>query len=207
MSVIILPTAYLAPISYYKKLVNNPVIVEQHASYVKQTYANRCEIATANGIENLVIPIDHGTGKIAMRDVKISDHSNWQTLHWRTIETAYNSTPFFEHYKEDLLPFYQKKFTFLLDFNLQIQSSILELLGFDATITLSESYEKDYNLGEIDLREALHPKKKEVPLNVYFEHSKYYQVFNHKFGFLSDLSIIDLLFNMGNESRLILKTV
>ncbi|HKL96964.1 MAG TPA: WbqC family protein [Paludibacteraceae bacterium] len=207
MSVIILPTAYLGPISYYQLLINAPVVIEQHASYVKQTYANRCHIATANGIESLTIPVEHNTGKVTIRDVKISDHSNWQTLHWRAIETAYNSTPFFDYYKEDLQSFFEQKFTFLLDFNLQIQSTILDLLGFDATITLSESYKKAYQSDEIDLREVLHPKKKEVSLGVQFEHQNYYQVFNHKFGFLPDLSIIDLLFNMGNESRLILKNI
>lgn len=205
MSVIILPTAYLAPVSYYKYLVNTPVVIEQHAFYVKQTYANRCQIATANGIENLTIPVEHSTTKLAIKDVKISEHSNWQTLHWRAIETAYNSTPFFDYYKEDLQPFFEQKFTFLLDFNQQIQQTVLDILGFDTTVTLTDSYKEDYLSGEIDLRETYHPKKKEVPLGVHLEHQNYYQVFNHKFGFLPNLSIIDLLFNMGNEARLILK--
>ena len=205
MSVIILPTAYLAPVSYYKYLVNSPVVIEQHAFYVKQTYANRCQIATANGIENLTIPVEHSANKLAIKDVKISDHSNWQTLHWRAIETAYNSTPFFDYYKEDLQPFFEQKFTFLLDFNQQIQQTVLDILGFYTTITLSDSYKEAYFSGEIDLRETLHPKKKLVPLDVHLEHQNYYQVFNHKFGFLPNLSIIDLLFNMGNEARLILK--
>lgn len=205
MSVIILPTAYLAPVSYYKYLVNTPVVIEQHAFYVKQTYANRCQIATANGVENLTIPVEHQAHKVAMKDVQISEHSNWQLMHWRAIEAAYNSTPFFDYYKDDLEPFFQQRFTFLLDFNLHIQTTILDLLGFEANITLSDSYKEEYHSGEIDLREAYHPKKKAVPLDVHLEHQNYYQVFNHKFGFLPDLSIIDLLFNMGNEARLILK--
>lgn len=205
MSVIILPTAYLAPVSYYKYLVNTPVVIEQHAFYVKQTYANRCQIATANGVENLTIPVEHQAQKVAMKDVQISEHSNWQLMHWRAIEAAYNSTPFFDYYKDDLEPFFQQRFTSLLDFNLRIQTTILDLLGFAANITLSDSYKEEYHSGEIDLREAYHPKKKAVPLDVHFEHQNYYQVFNHKFGFLPDLSIIDLLFNMGNEARLILK--
>ncbi len=129
MSVIILPTAYLAPVSYYKYLVNTPVVIEQHAFYVKQTYANRCQIATANGVENLTIPVEHQAHKVAIKDVQISEHSNWQTLHWRAIETAYNSTPFFDYYKEDLQPFFEQKFTFLLDFNQQIQQTVLDILG------------------------------------------------------------------------------
>ena len=205
MPVIILPTTYLGPISYYKYLVNSPVVIEQHAFYVKQTYTNRCEIATANGVENLTIPVEHGASKLAIKDVKISEHSNWQTLHWRAIETAYNSTPFFEYYKEDLRPFFEQEYTSLLEFNLQTQNTILDLLGFDSKVTLSDNYQEKYNSGEIDLREALHPKKKLVPLGVHLEHQKYYQVFNNKFGFVPDLSIIDLLFNMGNEARLILK--
>ena len=205
MSVIILPTAYLAPVSYYKYLVNTPVIIEQHAFYVKQTYANRCQIATANGVENLTIPVEHKAHKVAIKDAQISEHSNWQLMHWRAIEAAYSSTPFFDYYKDDLEPFFEQKFTSLLDFNLRIQTTILDLLGFAANITLSDSYKEEYHSSEIDLRETYHPKKKAVPLDVHLEHQNYYQVFNHKFGFLPDLSIIDLLFNMGNEARLILK--
>ena len=126
-------------------------------------------------------------------------------MHWRAIEAAYSSTPFFVYYKDDLEPFFEQKFTSLLDFNLRIQTTILDLLGFAANITLSDSYKEEYYSGEIDLRKTYHPKKKAVPLDVHLEHQNYYQVFNHKFGFLPDLSIIDLLFNMGNEARLILK--
>lgn len=205
MSVIVLPTAYLAPISYYKYLVNSPVVIEQHASYVKQTYANRCQIATANGIQNLTIPVEHQVGKISIKDVQIAEDSNWQLQHWRAIETAYNSSPFFDYYKDDLEPFFKLKFVSLLDFNLRIQTTILDLLGFETNITLSDSYKIEYSSGEIDLRESYHPKKKLVPLDVLMEYQMYYQVFNHKFGFLPNLSIIDLLFNMGNEARLIFK--
>lgn len=205
MQPIILPVTYLGPISYYYFLVNHPVIIECHAHYVKQTYANRCQILTANGVQSLTIPIEHRSEKCAIKDVGISNHTNWQIIHWRAIETAYNATPFFEYYKDSLQPLFEQPHHNLFSFNLELQQIILDLLGFKSDLKLSENYIKKYNTGEIDLREELVPKKNSVTLEHLFEHKTYYQNFNHKHDFTPDLSIIDLLFNMGNEARLVLK--
>lgn len=201
-SVVCLTSAYLAPVEYYSALAQAEVAFLEHCDYyVKQTYRNRCHIAAANGQMPLSIPVEKVSAeKILTRDVRISDHNDWQLNHWRSIESAYNSTPFFEYYKDDLLPFYQKKWTFLWDFNQEIQAKILELLGLNPEIRLTEDYKISLAENVLDLRESIHPKK-ETP----FENSKpYYQVFEQRFGFQSGLSIIDLLFNMGNESILIL---
>ena len=196
----LLSTAYLAPIEYYVVLANSErILLEQHEYYQKQSYRNRCRIATANGIMDLSIPVD-SAGKTPIRDIRISDHNNWQTLHWRSIETAYNSSPFFEYYADDFRPFFEKKWLFLWDFNLALFNKTLELLDIETKIELTEQYKPETCDNFLDLRAAIHPKK-EISLLL----KPYYQVFETKFGFMPNMSIIDLLFNMANEAQLILK--
>lgn len=196
----LLSTAYLAPIEYYVVLANSErILLEQHEYYQKQSYRNRCRIATANGIMDLSIPVD-SAGKTPIRDLRISDHNNWQTHHWRSIETAYNSSPFFEYYADDFRPFFEKKWLFLWDFNLALFNKTIELLDIETKIELTEQYKPETCDNFLDLRAAIHPKK-EISLLL----KPYYQVFETKFGFMPNMSIIDLLFNMANEAQLILK--
>lgn len=199
---ICLTSAYLAPVEYYVELANaETVLLEQFDSYEKQTYRNRCNIQTANGIIALTIPVEKPRAeKILTRDVRISGHNDWQIQHWRSIESAYNSSPFFEYYKDDFLPFYEKKWDFLWDFNLQLQTKVLELIDLQPNLESTDNYQAVLNEGVIDLRENIHPKKE----NSFVKMKPYYQVFEQRFGFQKNLSIIDLLFNMGNESILIL---
>lgn len=202
MSEVYLSSAYLAPVEYYTAMANSEtVIIEKNDSYLKQTYRNRCHIAAANGMMALSIPVEKSNGeKILTRDIRISEHNDWQIHHWRSIESAYNSTPFFEFYKDDLLPFYERKWNFLWDFNLEIQAEMLELLDLKPTIKSTESYEKKLDENTVDLRETIHPKKDNTA-----NFKPYYQVFESRFGFQPNLSIIDLLFNMGNESQLVIR--
>ncbi len=196
-----LTSAYLAPVEYYIALANaETVYLEQFDFYEKQTYRNRCNILSANAVIALTIPVEKPSGeKILICDVRISEHNDWQIQHWRSIESAYNSTPFFEYYKDDFLPFYEKKWDFLWDFNFELQSKVLELLDLQPRIEFTENYQAILNEGMIDLRESIHPKKITQTENM----KSYYQVFEQRFGFQKNLSIIDLLFNMGNESQLI----
>lgn len=197
-----LSTAYLAPVEYYVALAKADVVFLEHCeSYVKQSYRNRCYIAAANGKMALSIPVEKSNGdKTLTRDIRISEHNDWQMQHWRSIESAYNSTPFFEYYKDDLLPFYEKKWEYLWDFNQEIQAKILEVLDLQPIIKLTEEYK--INLGDncLNFRNSIHPKKDNTQTN----NAPYYQVFEQRFGFLPNLSIIDLLFNMGNESQLLI---
>lgn len=196
---ILLSTAYLAPVEYYIILANaKKILLEEHEYYQKQTYRSRCKISTANGIMDLSIPVDK-SGKESVRDIKISAHNDWQTHHWRSIESAYNSSPFFEYYSDDIKPFFEKKWVFLWDFNMEIQQAICKLLEIEPNIGTTDTYQT--SVADLqDLRERIHPKK-----NPLIETQSYYQVFEQKFGFTPNLSIIDLLFNMGNEAQLIIK--
>ncbi len=194
MSAVCLSTAYLAPVSYYCKLYAfDTVRLEACENYQKQTYRNRCRIATANGIQELTVPVEKSpTPKILTRDIRISDHGNWRHLHWNAFVSAYNMSPFFEYYADDFAPFYEKKYTFLIDYNEALQHLICNLIDLRPQIIRTETYET--NLPN-DFRNAFHPHD-----DPSFHPQSYYQVFREKYGFLPDLSIVDLLFNMGPEA-------
>ena len=207
MGTIILPTTYLGNLLYYTHLIQDNSIIDVHSHYAKQTYTNRCTILSTNGPQDLTIPVVKPKDKTPIKDIRISTHDNWQQLHWRAIQSAYNSTPFFEYFCDDYAPFYEKKWDFLLDFNLEIQQKTLELLNFiNIPITLSGSYIEPQNFNTKDLREVINPKKFDVSLYNNLS-TPYYQIFDSKFGFTPNLSIIDLLFNMGSESRIYLKNI
>lgn len=199
---VLLSTAYLAPVEYYMQMYLRPhVIIEKQDNYVKQTYRNRCTIVTANGLQVLSIPVvKPDTLKCLTKDIRIADHGNWRHLHWNAIISAYNSTPFFEYYEDGFRPFYEKKFEFLFDFNEQLREKVCSLLDIEPSVTYSLCYKPEAGFNEIDLRESIHPKKPFLSA----EFKPYYQVFDTRFGFQPNLSIIDLLFNMGPESVLYL---
>ena len=200
-SAIYFSTAYLPPVSYYAALVKaEKVFLEYHENYTKQSYRNRCHIAAANGLMALSIPVEKpGKEKILTRDIRISEHGDWQTQHWRSISSAYNSSPFFEYYQDDFQPFFENKWDFLWDYNLELLNLTFKLLDISPEINLTSKFLT--NLEKVtDLRDKIHPKKECI-----IECEEYFQVFENKFSFIPDLSIIDLLFNMGNEAVLILQ--
>jgi len=201
-------TAYFAPVQYFTHLIRSTEpSIESCEHFIKQTYRNRCIIATANGQMSLSLPIDKtNSEKTTIRDVKLSDHGNWQHLHWNSIESAYNSSPFFEYYADDLKPFFVKKPGFLFDFNEEIRTKIGELLDIPCKVTFTQEYIKEGETPEgwQDFRSSIHPKKVLNEFDPNFIPKPYYQVFDRKFGFQPNLSILDLLFNMGPESILYL---
>lgn len=202
MEQVYLSTAYLAPIQYYTKLfAADQVWLEACDNYIKQTYRNRCTIAAANGPLTLSIPIvKPDTHKCLTRDIQISNHGNWRHLHWNAISSAYNSSPYFEYYVDEFAPFYESKHTFLADFNEELRALICSLLDITPTISKTTAYAEPT---ENDYRSIIHPKQ--VDIDPQFDPQPYYQVFKKKFGFIPNLSIIDLLFNKGPESVLILR--
>ena len=200
MTTALLSSAYCAPVQWYQKLNRyDAVVVEQYDNFLKQTYRNRCIIATANGTQALTIPVEKGdSDKCLMRDVRISDHGNWRRLHWNALATAYGDSPFFDYYADDLRPFYDLRFAFLLDFNMQMTAKLCELLDITPNISLSEEYVKDVESGVDDFREVIRPKHPMPDAD--FIPKPYYQVYAQRHGFIPNLSILDLLFNMGNEA-------
>jgi hypothetical protein len=203
---ILLSSAYFAPVQFYSMCIKYQVVyIEQFEHFIKQTYRNRCVILAANGPLPLVIPVVKGRGpKIFMKDLKISYDVDWQRNHWRSIFSAYNSSPYFEYYKDDLRPFFENKWKFLLELNLSIHETICDLLEIENNVVLTSGFEEvpEYTL---NLREAISPKKHRYPRDKQFQSASYTQVFTEKFGFVPNLSILDLLFNEGPNSFTILK--
>ena len=199
-------TAYLAPLHYYARMMSaRKVYIEQHENYLKQSYRTRCQIMSANGVIPLSIPVDKGDLlKCPIREVKISSHANWQILHWRSLTAAYNSSPFFEYYADDLVPFFEKKWEFLFDFNTELQQKVLSLIDIEVNVSFTETYQDNYAQFGLDFREKIHPKKLPETVDNEYVNVPYYQVFDSKFGFVPNMSILDLLFNMGTESSYVL---
>jgi len=202
-STVLLSTAYLAPVEYYCMMCSHQrVVIETCCNYNKQTYRNRCVIATANGTQTLSIPVEKtGSLKCLTKDVRIAEHGNWRHLHWNAIVSAYNSTPFFEYYEDYFRRFYEKPAGFLFDFNEELRELVCSLLDISPNISYSTEYIISPKPDVLDLRETIHPKKPPV-LEKFLP---YCQVFEAKYGFLEDLSIVDLLFNLGPEALLWLK--
>ena len=200
MESVLLSSAYLPPVSFFTAINSGgDVLIEQYDNYCKQTYRNRCRIATAAGVQVLTVPIVKSSSpKQLMKDVRISDHGEWRRQHWNALESAYMNSPFFMYYQDDFRPFYENKYEFLIDFNTELTLLIMKLAGMDRPIKLTESYGKN---GEnlTDLRRMADPGTDE-PL----ECRPYWQVFKEKYGFLANLSAVDLLFNMGPEFPLYL---
>lgn len=197
MQTALLSSVYFGPVQWFQKLNRfETCIIEQYDNFVKQTYRNRCVIATANGIQVLSIPVERFDElKCQMKDVRISDHANWRHVHWHAILSAYGESPFFELYQDEIRPFFERRWKFLLDFNLDITQKICELLDIQPKMSLSLEYLKNH---PNDFRETIRPKH---PLpDPDFASKEYYQVYRQKNGFQPNLSILDLLFNEGNES-------
>jgi len=195
MSTVLLSSAYLPPVQFFSAMKGNNVLIEQFDNYRKQTLRNRCLIATAGGMQALTIPVvKSDTPKQLMKDVRISDHGDWRRQHWNALESAYMSTPYFMYYQDDFRPFYERKWEFLLDFNMELTMVILKLAGIDTIMELTESFESGPD-SMTDLRGLIEPGKS------CYQAKTYWQVFSEKYGFLPNLSAVDLLFNMGPEFR------
>jgi hypothetical protein len=199
MSTVLLSTAYFPPIEYFQTYAEaDHVSIDQHEHYQKQTYRNRMCILGANGKLDLSIPVKKFANHTPIKDIQISYDTPWQKLHWRSIVSAYNSSPYFMYYDYQLQDFFEKKSTFLLDYNMEIMEKIIGLLKLENKHQLSSTF-KPYGEEKEDYRLEISPKNK---VNKSFK--KYTQVFDQKFGFTEQLSILDLLFNQGPQSKLYL---
>lgn len=203
---LLLSSAYLAPVQYYAKLYcYGGALVEQYDHYMKQTYRNRCVIATQAGVQSLVVPVEQaGGGKMLMRDVRISSHGSWQHVHWASLVSAYENSPFFEYYADDFRPFYERRFEFLVDLNEELCLTVCRLLGLEVALQRTSEYVSAGTVGVDDFRDAIHPKRPYAD-DASFRVQPYYQVFALRNGFLPNLSIVDLLFNEGPAALVVLR--
>lgn len=203
MDQILFSTAYFPPIEYFYLLLNTQSIyIEAHETYLKQTYRNRCHIYSPNGLQALTIPVHKTNGNHTKTcEIKISNHSDWRTQHWRSIQTAYNSSAFFMYYKDEIYQILQFSTTQLLDFNLHILKFLVNEIGIKHPINLTDIY--DSKPAGVDMRSAISPKN----VTSFIETPEYFQVFSDKHGFLSNLTILDLLFNEGPNTLNYLQSI
>ena len=200
MKQLLLSTTYFGPIQWYQKLYRAEYVqIEQWESFQKQTYRNRCIIATTNGPQALTVPIERQFTINCIKDIRISDHGNWRHLHWNALQSAYGESPFFDYYQDDIRPFFEQRWDYLLDFNEAIREKMCELLDIQPKVDYSKKFTV-YSLSSCvpDYRMVIRPKNPEPDPD--FTPKRYYQVYEQKHGFLPNLSILDLLFNMGPES-------
>ena len=198
---ILLPIFYLPPISWFSEFLKeeNEVVLEQFENFPKQTYRNRTNVYGANGKLSLIIPIHH-TGNRCIKDIEISYAEDWQKLHWKSIKNAYQSSPYFEYYETKLENIFKDQPKTLLAFNLKAIEIILQILKQEKHFSLTEEFQKSPEM--IDFRSAFSAKK-----DTEYNMDEYYQTFSDKLGFIKDLSIIDLICNMGPEAISYIKKI
>lgn len=186
------PTYFPSIANFVAMLKADTVTFEVHDNYQKQTYRNRAFIYAANGKLLLNIPVHHTQhNRQLYKDIKIAYTTNWQSLHWKSIQSAYYSSPFFEFYADELQPLFETQDPFLMDYNLKCFEVILECLQLKLDIKTSTTFEKNPET-KTDVRTLVNHRKETVQ-----NFEPYKQVFDDKHGFISNLSILDLLFNEG----------
>lgn len=207
----LIPVSYWGSVHAYAiMLQSEKVYLEACEHYQKQTFRNRCRILAANGLMDLTVPVLNGSASnIAIQESKIAYTTPWQSVHWKTLVSAYKTSPYFEYYQDDLFQFYDRPYVFLWDYLALQREFAWECIGWRPEMSYTQSYEQHPASGVDDFRALLSPKAQVYMEQVQKKYAQYpyYQVFAHKFGFVPDLSILDLIFNMGPESLLVLQSL
>ncbi len=200
---LLIESQYFPSIYFYKTLIKaNKLKIERYEHYQKVSFRNRCYIAGPNGTILLSVPLSKGKNqRTIMKDVRISNLENWQALHWKTLTSAYRRSPWFEYFESDLEALYEKKFDFLLDWNMACLEWANGVLGISPEISFTDRFEKTYDpaSGILDRRDHLQPGQLPEGAPVYA------QVFGERTGFVPNLSILDLLFCEGKRAVELLK--
>ena len=194
------------------------IYIESKENYQKQSYRNRCRFYAADGVQALSFPVIHegGTHKLPIDNIKVDYSTPWLVQHKRAIVSAYRTSAYFEYYQDELFDIMDRKPERLIDLNMSILRFFLDKTGVAADLRLTEEYVPADVSGSVlvdgkvlceDLRERIHPKRHNDVLSELGLEKPYFQVFSQKYGFLSDLSVMDLLFNEGPDSILYLKNL
>lgn len=203
MDSILIESQYFPSIAYFAAIYNSKnVLLESQEWFEKRSFRNRCSILTANGVLDLSVPVHGSNKKVLTKEIKIDMHEKWVKNHWRAIQSAYGKSPFFDYYAEDFKAVLHSDVQSLFDLNLKLLTICLRYLQIDTNITLTTVYEKKPKETVLDLRSAIHPRKR-GSLPIWFNPEPYQQIFGS--NFVSNLSILDILFCSGPESLMVLK--
>lgn len=203
---LLLSTAYFGPVYYFHAILHaRQVIIEKHEHFIKQTFRNRCMIMAANGPMPLIVPVEHGRrpGQ-KITDIRIAYHTPWQRNHWRSVFSAYSNSPWFEYYADDIIPFFEKKHTYLFDLNTEVTQTLLNLLGINKELVFTRDFE-GLEMPFLNYREKISPKTEIRTFDSVYSPVPYTQVFEAKYPFAPGLTILDLLFCTGPEAAQYLK--
>jgi len=198
MKSVLLESQYTGSCSYWSILLQSEkIILDRHEHFVKRSYRNRAHILGANGLLRLSIPLVHGKHQhAAMKDIRISYNENWQKLHWQSLTSCYRRSPFFEFYEDAFRRFYEDEFELLTEYNYQLLQTICGILKTEPDISFSDNYYSAQDFNGTDYRNYVLPSK---AAEIYFP--EYPQVFSDRFAFQKDLSVLDVLFNLGSRSK------
>lgn len=191
--ILLLSTSYLPPVEYFSLILKHEsFLIEREENYLKQTYRNRCRILTSQGPLYLIVPVLRASfHKVKTRDTQIDYSKRWQQIHLRSISSAYRSAPYFQYYFEIFEKIISEGHKYLIDLNTSLLEALMGITGIERKVLFTESFTVESNT---DFRYALSPKKKSD-----FSARRYPQVFD-QFGFIPNLSIIDLIFNTGPDA-------
>lgn len=194
---ILISTAYLPPVDYFSSISEaDEIFIEKEENYLKQTYRNRCYILSAHGPQLLSVPVYLGSlHKTPIKEIRIDYSKRWQQVHLRAMTASYSSSPYFEFYFENIEKIISENHEFLLDLNKALTDSVVKILRLEKIISYTTHFETP-GVNPNDFRYKVTPKKESS-----FQVNKYIQVFNNDSGFVPNLSIVDLIFNLGPESR------
>lgn len=208
MKSLLIDAQYLPPVRYFALLLGfEGILLEREEHFVKATYRNRCVVLTASGPQMLSIPLQGGRSHHQpYKEVKIAYQENWQRYHWRSMETAYRNSPFFEFYEPYLRPFYTERHELLFDYNVAMFKMVCKLLKLPINLQFTSQYDVEPTSGISDFRSAVHPNPDKDGSGALVKPCAYYQVFADRYGFEPNVSIVDLLFNEGPAALAVLKT-
>ncbi len=196
------PSCYLGPLSYYYLLSQHSSNIEDtFENFVKQTFRNRFYMLSPTGIQCLSVPLLNVKRRQKLKDIKISYAEDWQKIHWKSLESGYRRSPYFEYYEDEIYPLFHEKNKYLIDLNTKMHAKMIELLQLDVNSEQSEEYIEATDL-MVDYRASLSPKKLTT-----INFPEYMQVFGDRNDFAPNLSIVDLLFNLGPSSVNYIKSI